>query len=800
MKITINKILTIVILVLFICMSTPNLSRATIYNLENISTYTQTYRFSRSGSKVIAGINNGKYLYSLTDGNNYSNSYIKLYKYDIEKDENTCIYSTTEGKNEYSITYYYKSDDNILYISYIDGYYWGMTSEEEAAFTKTAVLGIDLDTDKEVYRQTFDVMPIKENEANTMIASFAVDKYHNFYFIYNKMHLKSFDKNGNLLQKFEPDLSNVPNDIIYIKGVTPNGEGLLFQVFSHMDYAAWRSKYKGIQKLDHGKFVDTSGWQVKSSPDEYYPLLNRYYFLDNEGNYAIDQYGSIQKFTYGTESVNTDNTYILGSDIPNRLYNYGDIIYPIVTSQTVGNTKYYYFLGKNNNIYKFTVKDGIANLLGYYSTGLDNGTDSYTIQEKSNFISIIGDYLYLIYNNAYVVKIDIKNEPLIALKNVTYTDHVSSTRTKEDIANKWIEKEAKYDYSKSIFKINPSYVNPYAEGELQDQVITDTLNRINFSRWLIGVNELTLNSDKMSRNQKGAILLQRLDQLTHYPSQPSDMSDEFYDEAYAACHGPSGEAVYSNCGYSSGKQYNGIEAVESFISDIDNRTYGSATGHRQAFLSPKTYATSFGISDNYSTVSMYYDSKTDFTNKEKYYAYPSAGYFPTSQFKTEEAWSIYICPKVTSSDVRISFVYNGKEYKATNIVVEDIDTTISFFMPNELKVALGAKDGSNIPESEIEVKVENFQDANMDTINYSYKVKFFNLEKEVAKTKGFKGDVNLDGAVNIKDWNRLYEYVNETIVLSEEELKLGDVNDDGKVNIKDWNRLYEHVTEVNPLF
>ena len=66
--------------------------------------------------------------------------------------------------------------------------------------------------------------------------------------------------------------------------------------------------------------------------------------------------------------------------------------------------------------------------------------------------------------------------------------------------------------------------------------------------------------------------------------------------------------------------------------------------------------------------------------------------------------------------------------------------------------------------------------------------------------KSLLGDINGDGKVNIKDWNRMYEYINETYSLSEDEIKRGDVNGDGKVNNKDWNRMYDHITEVNPLW
>ena len=61
------------------------------------------------------------------------------------------------------------------------------------------------------------------------------------------------------------------------------------------------------------------------------------------------------------------------------------------------------------------------------------------------------------------------------------------------------------------------------------------------------------------------------------------------------------------------------------------------------------------------------------------------------------------------------------------------------------------------------------------------------------------GDLNEDGKVNNKDWNRLYNHINESDILSGYELLCADINKDEKVNIKDWNRMYDHITEVNPL-
>lgn len=65
--------------------------------------------------------------------------------------------------------------------------------------------------------------------------------------------------------------------------------------------------------------------------------------------------------------------------------------------------------------------------------------------------------------------------------------------------------------------------------------------------------------------------------------------------------------------------------------------------------------------------------------------------------------------------------------------------------------------------------------------------------------KNMQGDINGDNNINIKDWNMLYSYINETIEFDEDQLMCADINKDGKVNIKDWNRLYNHITEVDPL-
>ena len=62
------------------------------------------------------------------------------------------------------------------------------------------------------------------------------------------------------------------------------------------------------------------------------------------------------------------------------------------------------------------------------------------------------------------------------------------------------------------------------------------------------------------------------------------------------------------------------------------------------------------------------------------------------------------------------------------------------------------------------------------------------------------GDIDGNGKVNMMDWNRIYDHINEVNLLSAEEQLIADVDGNGKVNLMDWNRIYDHITEINPLF
>ena len=338
------------------------------------------------------------------------------------------------------------------------------------------------------------------------------------------------------------------------------------------------------------------------------------------------------------------------------------------------------------------------------------------------------------------------------ISNIEYSNHISQSHTKQQIKQKY-ESTVLYNYSNSVYKVQPSDKKPYIAGSLKDDVINDTIRRINFYRWLYGIDEVELNADKMERNQQGAVILSKLGMLTHQPSKPDDMDTDFYNEAYAGCYigYKSGDTYSGNCAMGDRTLYS---AIDGYISDLYNiSTEYGAVGHRMSLLYPYATRTSFGQCNTYNTVSMYYEFQDEGNPlDEDYYAFPTPGYFPVEQFYVREFWSLYFANQSNinlDANSKIQFTYNGKTYNAVNIVAEDGYMAISFRMPSELRNLLGGDD-AKMPEVTINVSVTGVIDKNTGNIlSYSYPVKFFSLSKVLNSITLSSTKINM--AVNGKE-------------------------------------------------
>ena len=91
---------------------------------------------------------------------------------------------------------------------------------------------------------------------------------------------------------------------------------------------------------------------------------------------------------------------------------------------------------------------------------------------------------------------------LLNISNVFAQDYlfneneITEAHTKKEIIQK-MNDIIKYNYNNSEYAVNPSIKAPYAAGSLQQGVIQDTLRSINFYRWLVGLNPVTVKYDKI---------------------------------------------------------------------------------------------------------------------------------------------------------------------------------------------------------------------------------------------------------------------------------------------------------------
>ena len=311
---------------------------------------------------------------------------------------------------------------------------------------------------------------------------------------------------------------------------------------------------------------------------------------------------------------------------------------------------------------------------------------------------------------------------------------ISEAHTKKEIIQK-MNDIIKYNYNNSEYAVNPSTKAPYAAGSLQQGVIQDTLRNINFYRWLVGLNPVTVKYDKMERNQKGAVVLAANRVLSHTPTKPADMDEAFYKEAYAGCY----------FGATPGDYYSGNVSLDSsimpriidgYVSDIYNaNTSNGAVGHRNSILDPLAYSASFGKAGAYSTLSVYYAlsiaqynsfSQNEFV-VEPFFAYPSSGNFPRSLFRANECWSVlFIYSAEYSSSMKATFEYNGKQYVADQFMKEGSEPIVSFKMPAALIRDLGISNNSKMPACSIRVKVEGYKvEDGQSNVTLDYTVNFF---------------------------------------------------------------------------
>jgi hypothetical protein len=127
------------------------------------------------------------------------------------------------------------------------------------------------------------------------------------------------------------------------------------------------------------------------------------------------------------------------------------------------------------------------------------------------------------------------------------------------------------------YETEPTMTAPYAAGSLQAADIADAVNALKMVRYIAGLPyaNVAFTSSLNNISQHGAVLMAASKQFTHYPSKPSDMSEDFFTLAYRGCNEANIYAGMSNISAS----------VLGFVADSGDNNISRA-GHRRWILKP----------------------------------------------------------------------------------------------------------------------------------------------------------------------------------------------------------------------
>lgn len=264
-----------------------------------------------------------------------------------------------------------------------------------------------------------------------------------------------------------------------------------------------------------------------------------------------------------------------------------------------------------------------------------NGNDYYMETfETSDFIEIEAEVINL--NNEYVYK----------------------SRTKTDMAVRYSNALNNADLNEYSLSDEGSLNSPYEGTLIKSNVQSNLIDFSNYLRYLCGLSEYTYGGDSTAVTAgKGAVLLNtvwtRHNITGHTPPRPTDMDEDFYNDAYSVCGG--------NISYGYGSTLiEQIKAIRGLNNDLNNASnyeinsggyhQGYNTpGHRNTFLQRGGDKLTYGYADR--VLLQYYEyaqsnpnatgTIIEVDNNEAAYAWPAPGEFPLEEIDPKAMWSVY---------------------------------------------------------------------------------------------------------------------------------------------------------------
>ena len=310
--------------------------------------------------------------------------------------------------------------------------------------------------------------------------------------------------------------------------------------------------------------------------------------------------------------------------------------------------------------------------------------------------------------------------------------------TKHEILAKWEQVTS----ATEVYEVTPSVSAPYAAGSLSDSFLESGITYLNYVRYVAKLPAVQLNDTLNEDAQYGAVVLAANDLLTHYPEQPSDMDDDFYERGCSATTSSNISARWGSYSRLTGLQ----SAVSGCMADSGNVSNLGCVGHRRWLLNPTLLNVGFGYAESTSGASYIVTKVFDRSGSGIDYdfvAWPASGNFPTNLFATTTPWSItlnpskYQKPNVDNVKITITRVSDGKtwEFDSTTgaaestskayMVVENSGYGVSnciIFHPGSANI--------DAYEGVFNVEVSGIYDKSGNAATLCYQVDFFDINSD----------------------------------------------------------------------
>lgn len=221
----------------------------------------------------------------------------------------------------------------------------------------------------------------------------------------------------------------------------------------------------------------------------------------------------------------------------------------------------------------------------------------------------------------------------------------SAYRTKEEIAS-YMKQSGVTQGDKVAYQAQPSTKAPYSAGSLTQKTLNSALAMVNQMRYIGGVHDhLTLNEEYNEMCQAGAVLtdviVQKYGVLTHYPSRPDDMSQDFYDLGRKGTARSNLGAGYSTLNEAIARGWMGDHG--------DNNL--DAVGHRRWTLYPAMQQVGFGATDTAYAMYSLDTYSQNITEDAGYGVVWPARNMPVEYFALDFPWSITMGEMVEEEDI-----------------------------------------------------------------------------------------------------------------------------------------------------